>query len=100
MSYKYVIKALAVRKVRSFYRNVSLKYPNTFTYEDMLRYVNTTVDNIYGIEQTVLRRKPTIERWNQWYMARTGNWYYAYSIDGDTIIIHDACHAQNMHNAQ
>ena len=24
-------------------------------------------------------------------------WYYAYTIDGDTITIQDACHAQNMH---
>ena len=23
--------------------------------------------------------------------------YYAYTIDGDTITIQDACHAQNMH---
>ena len=22
--------------------------------------------------------------------------YYAYSIDGNTITIHDACHSQNM----
>ena len=29
-------------------------------------------------------------------MAHAGNWYYAYSIEGNTIVIHDACHAQNM----
>ena len=28
MQYDFIIKPLAVRKVRSFYRNVSLKYPN------------------------------------------------------------------------
>lgn len=22
---------------------------------------------------------------------------YAYTIEGDTIVIHDACHRQNMH---
>jgi hypothetical protein len=26
----------------------------------------------------------------------TDKWYYAYTIDGDTITIVDACHAQNM----
>jgi hypothetical protein len=62
----------------------------------MLRYINQTVDAIYCIEQSVPRRKPIIERWQKWHMAHTGNWYYAYSIDGDTITIHDACHAQNM----
>lgn len=94
--YSYIIKPLAVRKVRAFYKNVYLKYPNTYSYYDMLRYINNTVDAIYCIEQTVLRRKPTIERWLKWHMAHVGNWYYAYSIDGSTIIIHDACHEQNM----
>ena len=30
-------------------------------------------------------------------MANTDKWYYAYTIDGDTIDIRDARHAQNMH---
>ena len=96
MQYNYIIKPLAVRKVRSFYRNVSLKYPNIYSYDDMLVYINKTVDAIYCIEKSTLRRRPTIERWKNWYMAQAGNWYYAYSIDGNTITIHDACHAQNM----
>lgn len=29
-------------------------------------------------------------------MANAGKWYYAYKIDGETIKILDACHAQNM----
>ena len=67
----------------------------------MLRYINKTVDAIYCIEQSVLRRKPTIARWQKWqYMAQADNWYYAYTIDGDTITIHDACHAQNMHDSK
>ncbi len=96
MQYNYVIMPLAVRRVRSFYRNVYRKYPNTYSYYDMLRYINKTVDGIYCIEQSVLRRKPTIERWKKWYMAHVDNWYYAYSFDGTNVVIHDACHAQNM----
>ena len=30
-------------------------------------------------------------------MAHSGHWYYAYTIDGDTITIHDACHERDMH---
>jgi hypothetical protein len=97
MHYKYLIKPLAVQKIRAFYRNVSIKYSNTFSHDDMLRHVNDTVDAVYGIEHSLLRRRPTIERWKSWYMAHAGNWYYAYSIDGNTITIHDACHQQNMH---
>lgn len=98
MEYRYHIKPLAVQKVRSFYRNVLINYPNTYSYSDMLRYINNTVDAIYGIEQSLLRRRPTMKRWQNWHMAHAGNWYYAYSIDGDTITIHDACHQQNMHD--
>ncbi len=29
-------------------------------------------------------------------MANTDKWYYAYTIEGDTITVVDACHAQNM----
>ena len=96
MQYKYAIKPLAIVKIRKFYRNVHRRYPNIYSYDDMIRYVNTTVDNIYRIERTLLRRKPIIDGWQEWYMAHAGKWYYAYSIDGDTITIHDACHAQNM----
>ncbi len=97
MRYNYHIEPLAVIAIRSFYRNVLIRYSNTYSYEDMLRYINETVDAVYGIEQSLLRRKSTIERWKNWHMAHAGNWYYAYSIDGDTITIHDACHYQNMH---
>jgi len=30
-------------------------------------------------------------------MAHSGSWYYAYTIEGNKIIIHDACHQLNMH---
>ena len=33
-------------------------------------------------------------------MANTKKWYYAYVIDVDTILIEDACHAQNMHDSR
>ena len=50
MLYSYAIKPLAVRKVRSFYHHVYKKYPNTYSYYDMLRYINQTVDAIFSIE--------------------------------------------------
>ena len=97
MQYSYRIEPQAVIAIRSFYRNVLLKYSSTYSYDDMLRYINNTVNAIYDIELSLLRRKPTIKRWQNWHMAHAGNWYYAYTIDGDVITIHDACHAQNMH---
>ena len=35
--------------------------------------------------------------WKGYNMANTDKWYFAYRIDGDTITVVDACHAQNMH---
>ena len=32
--------------------------------------------------------------------VNTDKWYFAYTIDGDTIFIEDACHAQNMHEEE
>ena len=30
-------------------------------------------------------------------MTNTDKWYFAYRIEGETIYVEDACHAQNMH---
>ncbi len=64
---------------------------------DLKRNVHDAVFSIYQIEQTLLRREPTITRWNGYYMANTDKWYFAYTFDGSTVTIVDACHAQNMH---
>ena len=97
MQYKYRISPLAIHKVRVFYWHMLMKYSNTYSYSDMLRYINNTVDSMYKIEDSLLRRRPIIQRWQGYYMAHAGNWYYAYTIDGDRITIRDACHQQNMH---
>ncbi len=96
-AYNYIIKARAQQKIRSFYKNVAKKYCHTYDYDDFMRNVHDAVFSIYSIEKTLVRRNPTIERWFGYYMANTEKWYFAYTIDGDTITIVDACHVQNMH---
>jgi len=99
MQYRYEVRPKASRKVWSFYRHVALKFRHTFDTEDMVRNAKRAIRNMGLIEQSLLRRKPTIERWQKagWHMANAGKWYYAYTISGDTITIEDACHEQNMH---
>ena len=94
---KYLIRKRCVRKINSFYRNVSRKYRHTYSQELMEKNVNDAFDSIYQIERTLLRREPTLERWSGYHMANTDKWYFAYSIEENTITIVDACHAQNMH---
>lgn len=98
MQYKYFYTKRTVAKIRSFYRNVGKKYRHTYSYEDMERNVREVFGAIYDIERTLPRRRPTISRWEGYNMANTDKWYYAYTIEGNTITVIDACHAQNMHD--
>lgn len=94
---KYIIRKRCAQKITTFYRNVSKKYKHTYSLELMEKNVNDAYDSIYQIEETLQRREPTLARWKGYHMANTDKWYYAYLIDGDTITVVDACHAQNMH---
>ena len=97
VDYQYIIKPRASRKIFTFYGNVAKKYRHTYDKEYLKRDVQNAVFSIYQIERTLLRRQPTLSRWKGYHMANTDKWYFAYTIDGDTITIVDACHAQNMH---
>ena len=98
LQYKYFYTKRTAAKIRSFYTNVAKKYRHTYSYEDMERNVRDAFFAIYAIERTLPRRQPTISRWANYHMANAGKLYYAYVIDGDTIKVVDACHAQNMHD--
>ena len=95
---RYHIKGRAKYEIAQFYHNVIRKYRHTYSNELMHRNIDTAIDAMFQIERTLLRRKPTLQRWQQegWHMAHAGKWYYAYSISEDTITIEDACHEQNM----
>lgn len=94
---KYVIRKRCAQRITTFYRNVSKKYKHTYSLELMEKNVIDTYDAMYQIEVTLPRRKPTLKRWAGYHMANTDKWYYAYVMNGDTITVVDACHAQNMH---
>lgn len=83
-------------KINRFYRNVSRKYRHTYSEELMHQNIDDAVDSMYQIEKSLLRREPTLKRWVGYHMANTDKWYFAYTFEGDTVTIVDACHAQNM----
>lgn len=93
---KYKIHRQCVTNIKRFYRNVAKKYRNTYSKELMRKNVIEAIRSMYQIEAGLLRRKPTLSRWEGCYMANTQKWYYAYKILNDTIVVVDACHAQNM----
>ena len=92
----YKIHPQCLTNIKRFYRNVAKKYPNTYSRELMRKNVIDAIQSMYKIEAGLLRRTPTISRWEGCYMANTSRWYYAYKIIDDKIIVLDACHAQNM----
>lgn len=123
--YRYIIKPRASRKIFSFYQNVAKKYRHTYDKDDLKRDVQNAVFSIFRIENGLLRREPTISQWAgyQWpiptrlrlseYNAKSYlsivereqaraklKWYFAYTIDGDTITVVDARHAQNMRSSE
>jgi len=97
--FRYEVRPRASHKIRLFYKNVAKRYKHTYDEDDMTRNIFNALFKIQLIEKTLLQRQPTIRRWKEqkWFMAKADKWYYAYTIDRDTITIQDACHAQNMH---
>ena len=93
---KHIIRKRCAQKITTFYRNVSKKYKHTYSQELMEKNVHDAYDSMFQIERTLLRREPTISQWVGYHMANTDRWYFAYTIDGDTITVVDARHAQNM----
>ncbi|UKK62331.1 hypothetical protein L6468_00715 [Prevotella communis] len=93
---KHVIRKRCAQKITTFYRNVSKKYKHTYSQKLMEKNVHDAYDSMFQIERTLLRREPTISQWAGYHMANTDKWYFAYTIDGDTITVVDARHAQNM----
>ena len=97
IEYKYLIDFQCYQKIYFFYYHVAMKYRHSYSEELMHQNIDDAIDSMYKIERTLLRRNPTLSHWNSYYMANTDKWYFAYTIDSDTITIVDACHAQNMH---
>jgi uncharacterized protein YqjF (DUF2071 family) len=64
--------------------------------EEARQLLHEMVDLEYSLPWDIF----LIDRWAGFHMANTDNWYFAYTIDDDTIVVHDACHAQNMHDPQ
>ena len=97
---KHVIRKRCAQKITTFYRNVSKKYKHTYSQELMEKNVHDAYDSMFQIEHTLLRREPTISQWAGYHMANTDRWYFAYTIEGDTITVVDARHAQNMRSSE
>lgn len=93
----------AIFSIESFYENVAIKYKHTYDYSLMRKNIDEIIECMYKIENGLPRLTPTIRRWRgRGFMARSKGskqWFFLYTIEGDTIYVIDACHAQNMHES-
>ena len=73
MELKHEVKPRAALKIRKFYQNVAKKYRNTFDEDDLTRNIFDALFKTHQIEKSLLRRKPTLKRWQKpgWNMANT-----------------------------
>jgi hypothetical protein len=92
----YIISKRCYNKIQKFYQNVAKKYKHTYSLELMHKNIDTAINAMYKIENGLQRRQANIPRWKNYFMANSNKWYYAYTINNDTITIVDACHSQNM----
>jgi hypothetical protein len=95
---KYILSRTVLTKITTFYKNVAKKYRHVYSKELMRKNIIDTKNDIYKIENGLLRRQPTITPWKNmgYFMANTKKWYFAYTINNDIITVVDACHSQNM----
>lgn len=93
---KYIILPQCIRNIKSFYHNVARKYSSSYSTELMHKNIDEAVDSMYLIENGLMRRIPTKNSWDGCFMANTKKWYFAYKLFDDTVVVIDACHAQNM----
>lgn len=103
----YVIRPQVASKINTFYHNVAKKYKHTYSEDLMHKNIDEAYNAIYQIENGLMRREPTIARWEKqglfmatYFVRSKSRWNFAYRIDGDTIYVEDVCHAQNMHNSK
>lgn len=95
---KYRISRQCFKEISKFYYHVARKYKHTYSEELMHKNIDDAIDSMYKIEKSLPRRRPTLSKWIGMMMANTDKWYFAYIIEeNDTVVVVDACHAQNMH---
>lgn len=67
---EYIIKPRAARKIYTFYGNVAKKYRHTYDKADYKRNVHDALTSVYDIERKLLRRPPTLKRWEGCHMGK------------------------------
>lgn len=97
----YNIRKICYTKIARYYNNVAKKYSHTYSFNLMYKNISQAYDDMLRIENGLIRRNPTIPRWQNkgCFMTNTSKWYYLYKINGETITVVDVCHSRNMHES-
>ena len=90
------------QRIRKFYDNAMLKYPNSYFPDEADRNVDKVCDEIYKVG-TLPKVNPNTsfvpKTWAGYFVSRSDTgWYFAYKIQGNTVYIYDAANHTNMSN--
>jgi hypothetical protein len=94
-----VIQDRVYRRIRQFYDNARLKYPNTYSRANADRDIDKVHDELYKVGTQLCTRNYTIiSRWNGYLVdySTKVKWYFAYRIEDDVIYVEDAENYRNM----
>ena len=76
----YIIDNRCLANIRNFYQNVAKKYKHAYSKELMHKNIDDAITSMYKIENGLMRRQPTMPRWQGMFMATDGKWYFAYKV--------------------
>jgi len=85
-------------RIKQFYYNAMLKYPNTYSPDDADRDWDKVTDELSQVGTSLLKTNTTIKEWQGYNVCRSKNWYFAYKVQDEKVYVYDARHGQNMND--
>ena len=96
---QHIINNRVYYRIRQFYDNARLKYPNTYSRDDADRDIDKVHDELYKVGAQLWKKKNCIlQKWRGYCVdySRATKWYFAYRIENEIIYIEDAENYRNM----
>lgn len=99
-----VITTDAQNDIQTYYLNVMLKYPNTFTFENAIEQSDKVYDAIVSSAQNIIiKKEPLLNTLKDGITvepvkAEGVPWYYTARFENDLIIVDNAIYENNMSN--
>ena len=88
-------------RIKQFYYNAMLKYPNTYFPDDADRDIYKVTNELMKVGTRLWKKNNNILlKWENYFVdySKVTGWYFAYRIEENTIYIEDVENYRNMSN--